>query len=62
MKKVLLAGGCGFIGHKVAIEFLKANYEVVVIDNWNNYNVHPIRDVDEKYNLFAVATHGSITE
>ncbi len=49
MKKVLLAGGCGFIGHKLALNFLKANYEVVIIDNWNNYNVHPIRDVDEKY-------------
>ena len=49
MKKVLLAGGCGFIGHKVAIEFLRANYEVIIIDNWNNYNVHPIRDVDLKY-------------
>jgi nucleoside-diphosphate-sugar epimerase len=49
MTKVLLAGGCGFIGHRVAIEFLNAGYEVVIIDNWNNYNVHPIRDVDEKY-------------
>jgi nucleoside-diphosphate-sugar epimerase len=49
MKKVLIAGGCGFIGHKVAIEFLKANYEVVIVDNWNNYNVHLIRDIEEKY-------------
>ena len=49
MKKVLIAGGCGFIGHKVTIEFLKANYDVVVIDNWNNYNVHLLRDVEEKY-------------
>ena len=49
MKKVLIAGGCGFIGHKVAIEFLNAGYDVVIMDNWNNYNVHLIRDIEEKY-------------
>jgi nucleoside-diphosphate-sugar epimerase len=51
MKKVLIAGGCGFIGHKVAINFLKANYEVVIVDNWHNYNVHNFRDVEEKYQI-----------
>ncbi len=49
MKKVLIAGGCGFIGHKVAINFMKANYNVVIMDNWNNYNIHNLRDVEEKY-------------
>jgi nucleoside-diphosphate-sugar epimerase len=49
MKKVLIAGGCGFIGHKVAINFLKAGYNVVIVDNWHNYNVHNLRDVEEKY-------------
>ena len=49
MKKVLIAGGCGFIGHKVAINFLKAKYKVVIMDNWNSYNVHIIRDVEKKY-------------
>lgn len=49
MKKVLLAGGCGFIGHKVAINFLKANYDVVIVDNWHNYNIHNLRDVEKKY-------------
>ncbi len=49
MKKVLIAGGCGFIGHKVAINFLKANYSVVIMDNWHNYNVHNLRDVEKKY-------------
>lgn len=49
MKKVLLAGGCGFIGHKVAINFLNAGYDVVIIDNWNHYNVHLLRDIEEKY-------------
>ena len=49
MKKVLIAGGCGFIGHKVAVNFLKADYDVVIVDNWHNYNVHNLRDVEKKY-------------
>lgn len=49
MKKVLIAGGCGFIGHKLAMEFLKTGHEVIILDNWNSYNVHRIRDVEEKY-------------
>jgi nucleoside-diphosphate-sugar epimerase len=49
MKKVLIAGGCGFIGHKVALNFLKEKYKVVIMDNWHSYNVHRIRDVERKY-------------
>lgn len=49
MKKVLIAGGCGFIGHKVAIEFIESGYNVVIIDNWHNYNVHLFRDIENKY-------------
>jgi nucleoside-diphosphate-sugar epimerase len=60
MKKVLLAGGCGFIGHKVAIEFLKAKYDVVIVDNWNNYNVHLVRDIEEKYQKRIKELNGSI--
>lgn len=60
MKKVLIAGGCGFIGHKVTIEFLKANYEVVIIDNWNNYNVHLIRDIEEKYQKRITQLNGAL--
>jgi nucleoside-diphosphate-sugar epimerase len=60
MKKVLIAGGCGFIGHKVAINFLNANYEVVIIDNWNNYNVHLIRDVEEKYQKRIQKLNGAL--
>lgn len=60
MKKVLIAGGCGFIGHRVAQEFLKANYEVVIIDNWNNYNVHLLRDIEEKYRKRIESLNGAV--
>jgi len=49
MKKFLIAGGCGFIGHKVALEFLRAKYDVIIMDNWHNYNVHVIRELEGKY-------------
>ena len=33
MKKVLVTGGCGFIGHALTLELIKKGYDVDVIDN-----------------------------
>jgi UDP-glucose 4-epimerase len=33
MKRVLVTGGCGFVGHALTIELIKRGYEVDVIDN-----------------------------
>ena len=33
MKKVLVTGGCGFIGYALTLELIKKGYEVDVIDN-----------------------------
>ena len=33
MKKVLVTGGCGFIGHALSLELIKRGYSVDVIDN-----------------------------
>jgi len=33
MKKVLVTGGCGFIGYALTLELIKRGYEVDVIDN-----------------------------
>jgi UDP-glucose 4-epimerase len=33
MKKVLVTGGCGFIGHSLTLELIKKGYDVDVIDN-----------------------------
>ncbi|MFZ2284494.1 MAG: NAD-dependent epimerase/dehydratase family protein [Lutibacter sp.] len=37
MKKVLITGMAGFIGHHLAKQLVKSNYEVVGLDNINNY-------------------------
>lgn len=34
--KVLVTGGCGYIGSHTVCELLKNNYEVVIIDNFSN--------------------------
>lgn len=36
MKKILVTGGCGYIGSHTVVELLKKDYEVVVIDNFYN--------------------------
>ena len=33
MKKVLIVGGCGFIGHNLAIQLRNVGYEVTCVDN-----------------------------
>lgn len=42
--KILVTGGCGFIGSHTVVELLNENYEVVIIDNFYNSN----RDVLDK--------------
>lgn len=37
MKKVLITGMAGFIGHHLAKLLVKSNYEVVGLDNINDY-------------------------
>jgi UDP-glucose 4-epimerase len=33
---ILLTGGAGYIGSHAAIEFIKAGYKIVVLDNLSN--------------------------
>ena len=37
MKKILVTGSAGFIGSEVSLKLLKDNYEVIGIDNHNDY-------------------------
>ena len=36
MKRVLIAGGAGFIGSHTSVELLDAGYEIAIIDNFSN--------------------------
>ena len=38
MKKILITGGCGFIGSNLVEYFLNKNFKVVVLDKYNFTN------------------------
>ena len=33
MKKILVTGGCGYIGSHTCVELLNAGYDIAIIDN-----------------------------
>lgn len=47
MKSILVTGGTGFIGSHTALELLKNDYKVVVIDNLCNSKIDSIRRVEK---------------
>lgn len=38
MKTVVVTGGCGYIGSHTVIELMKADYQVIIVDNFSNSN------------------------
>ena len=51
MKKILVTGGCEYIGSHTVVELLKGNYEVSIIDNLENSKeevVDRVRDITGK--------------
>jgi UDP-glucose 4-epimerase len=44
---ILLTGGAGYIGSHAAIEFVKAGYEVLVLDNFSNSKPEAVRRTRE---------------
>lgn len=38
MKTILVTGGAGYIGSHTVVELMKANYEVIIVDNFSNSN------------------------
>ena len=36
MKKIIITGGCGFIGSHVVEQFIDKNYEITVVDLWQS--------------------------
>ena len=46
-KTILLVGGCGFIGHNLAIKLKKMGYEPVVVDSLQINNILSIKDTSE---------------
>ena len=47
-KKILLVGGCGFIGHNLALLLKKKSHEVFVVDSLGVNNILTFTDSDIK--------------
>lgn len=44
---ILLTGGAGYIGSHMLLELLKADYEVLVLDNLSNSSIEAIKRVEK---------------
>ena len=44
MKKILIIGGCGFIGHNLAIHLNSLNYKVDIVDSLNVNNLNNFKE------------------
>ncbi len=46
-KKILVTGGCGYIGSHTCVELLRAGYELVVVDNLSNSRIEALQRVEK---------------
>ena len=53
MKKLLVTGGCGFIGHHLVKLLLKRGYEVSVIDNQERGNIGRLENVKNDIEYYS---------
>lgn len=47
MKTILVTGGAGYIGSHTVIELIKANYDVVIVDNLYNSKIEAVKRVEK---------------
>ena len=47
MKKVLVAGGAGYIGSHTMVELIKEGFEPVCVDNFYNSSPEAVKRVEE---------------
>lgn len=45
--KILVTGGCGYIGSHTVVELLNVNYEVVIIDNFSNSSRSVLESIEK---------------
>ena len=46
-KKILVAGGTGYIGSHTSVELINAGYEVVIIDDLSNSNIEVLDGIEK---------------
>ena len=43
-KKILIVGGCGFIGHNLALKLKKSKHEIKIVDSLGVNNLNAVKD------------------
>ena len=51
-KTIALVGGCGFIGHNLAIKLKSLNYQVIVIDSLSVNNLYSLKEIGDNSSLY----------
>ncbi len=46
-KRVLVAGGAGFIGSHTTVELIEAGYDVLIVDNLSNSELSVVGRIEE---------------
>ena len=46
-KKILVTGGCGYIGSHTLVEIIQAGYDVVALDNLSNSDPSILKGVEK---------------
>ena len=46
MKKIIVTGGCGYIGSHTTIELIENDFEVVIFDDLSNSSEQPFNDLE----------------
>ena len=51
MKKIIITGGCGFIGSHIVEQFIDKNYEITVVDLWQSPEIRELSKDKKILNL-----------
>ena len=62
MTKILVTGGTGYIGSHTVVELQKAGYEVVIIDNLSNSNIHVLDGIEKISGIRPEFIEGDVTD
>jgi UDP-glucose 4-epimerase len=46
-QKILVTGGCGYIGSHTVVELIENNFEVLIIDDFSNSNKETISNIQK---------------
>ena len=59
---ILLAGGAGYIGSHTAVELIKAGYDVIIVDNYDNSCPEVINRIENITGTRPIAYEADVRE